>query len=390
MPTYDDTGTTAAYASKMPNLANDANINEAIQAYHYGDPTLSTDVSFTSSWTDPAVGIIGKLLYLNGQIDTKIAKSELTAKGSLISASAASTLSILSVGTDGYVLKANSGTSSGLSWYSLDTTHLNLNPSSQTIVGDMLLSKATPVFRINGTSGIPAIKIDRATGTIGDIQFRTGTSARWILRTNGTAESGSNVGSDFSIKSYADDGTTLLFTPISIVRSTGAVDIPTLTVSGTLTASGTLTGTLTGNASTATALQTARTINGTSFDGTANITVTYVATLEDSLVKQYSDTASISSTSVTNLCTLATASYSSAEVTLTLTQSGNVTTSRVIIINDGTNVSHNQYGVTSTGTEITHTLSSDISGGTMRLRLQSSTAGANTITAKMAITAIKV
>ena len=37
--------------------------------------------------------------------------------------------------------------------------------------------------------------------------------------------------------------------------------------------SGTFTGTLTGNASTATALQTARTINGVSFDGTGNITV---------------------------------------------------------------------------------------------------------------------
>lgn len=40
-----------------------------------------------------------------------------------------------------------------------------------------------------------------------------------------------------------------------------------------LTVNGTLTGTLTGNASTASALQTARTINGTSFNGTANIVI---------------------------------------------------------------------------------------------------------------------
>ncbi len=40
---------------------------------------------------------------------------------------------------------------------------------------------------------------------------------------------------------------------------------------------GTITAALSGNASTATALQTARTINGTSFDGTANITVTAAA-----------------------------------------------------------------------------------------------------------------
>jgi lysophospholipase L1-like esterase len=45
------------------------------------------------------------------------------------------------------------------------------------------------------------------------------------------------------------------------------------TVGGNLTVTGTMTGTIVGNATTATALQTARTIGGVSFDGTANITV---------------------------------------------------------------------------------------------------------------------
>ena len=51
---------------------------------------------------------------------------------------------------------------------------------------------------------------------------------------------------------------------------------PTLAVTGTTSVSGTNTGdqtSVTGNAGTATALQTARTINGVSFNGTANITV---------------------------------------------------------------------------------------------------------------------
>jgi hypothetical protein len=55
----------------------------------------------------------------------------------------------------------------------------------------------------------------------------------------------------------------------------------TLGVTGLITAtggvSGNVTGNLTGNASTATALATARNINGVSFDGTANITVTAAA-----------------------------------------------------------------------------------------------------------------
>lgn len=54
----------------------------------------------------------------------------------------------------------------------------------------------------------------------------------------------------------------------------------TLTISGDATITGTNTGdqtTITGNAGTATALETARTINGVSFDGTANIVVTAAA-----------------------------------------------------------------------------------------------------------------
>jgi hypothetical protein len=61
----------------------------------------------------------------------------------------------------------------------------------------------------------------------------------------------------------------------------GAPEVQTLaTLKADLGLSGTNTGdqtTITGNAGTATALQTPRTINGTSFDGTANITVTAAA-----------------------------------------------------------------------------------------------------------------
>lgn len=66
-------------------------------------------------------------------------------------------------------------------------------------------------------------------------------------------------------------------TPISVngVVISGS-STPTLAVTGTTAVSGTNTGdqtSVTGNAGTATALQTARTINGTSFDGTANIAI---------------------------------------------------------------------------------------------------------------------
>jgi hypothetical protein len=60
------------------------------------------------------------------------------------------------------------------------------------------------------------------------ISYRTGALQRFGLYVNNTAESGSNVGSDFAIRAYNDAGT-LLNTPVFIKRSTGNVGINTLT-----------------------------------------------------------------------------------------------------------------------------------------------------------------
>ncbi len=70
---------------------------------------------------------------------------------------------------------------------------------------------------------------------------------------------------------------------------------------------GNITGDVTGNADTATALETGRTINGTSFDGTGNITVTAAAgTLTGSTLKLNSGVTASSLTSVGTLSSLTT------------------------------------------------------------------------------------
>jgi len=54
------------------------------------------------------------------------------------------------------------------------------------------------------------------------ISYQTASSTRWQMGVSNTAESGANVGSDFSISAFSDAGA-YLYAPISIVRSTGAV-----------------------------------------------------------------------------------------------------------------------------------------------------------------------
>lgn len=95
------------------------------------------------------------------------------------------------------------------------------------------------------------------------------------------------------------------------------VDGATLTASASATVSGTNTGdqtSVTGNAGTATALQTSRTINGVSFDGTANITVTAAAgTLTGTTLAS-----NVVSSSLTSVGTLA-------NLTVTNTITGSIT-----------------------------------------------------------------
>ena len=90
-----------------------------------------------------------------------------------------------------------------------------------------------------------------------------------------TATTGTlTLGSYLTGGSY--NGSANVTTTVDATTTNTASKVVARDASGDFSA-GTITATLSGNASTATALQTARTINGVSFDGTANITVTAAA-----------------------------------------------------------------------------------------------------------------
>jgi hypothetical protein len=92
---------------------------------------------------------------------------------------------------------------------------------------------------------------------------------KWLTTDTGALRLYFDTGSAWAEASYLSTGGGTVAGNLSV---TG-----TLAVTGVLTATGGVVGDVTGNASTATALATARTINGVSFDGTANITVTAAA-----------------------------------------------------------------------------------------------------------------
>ncbi len=105
--------------TKIPGLSDQADIQAALRVYHYGSYTFDT------AETDPAELVNPSIAYtlndLQDQIDavsggSSIAVSSFNAKGDLLSASANDTLSVLSVGSNGRVLTANSSTTTGLEW----------------------------------------------------------------------------------------------------------------------------------------------------------------------------------------------------------------------------------------------------------------------------------
>ena len=187
-------GTASAWTSANPTLAvGELAIETDTDKYKIGDGS--------TAWTSLGYSSLPSTAIVNTVVD---------AKGDIMAATADNTLAKLTVGSNGQVLTAASGQSTGLQWATMTHTAITVADTTDTSCSVALFESATG---------------DLGPKTDGGITYNAGTG---VLTATGFA--------------------------------------------------GPLTGAVTGNASTATALATARTIGGTSFDGTGNIAVGLAAT----------------------------------------------------------------------------------------------------------------
>jgi len=136
--------------TKIPGYADAADIQAALRAYHYGSYTFDT------AETNPANLINPSIAYTINNLQTQITnigddyvdEDVLTAKGSLITASAASTPVELAIGTNGYVLTANSSATYGLEWALPAVTLSN----SVTLTNKTLTSPVVTGLTLNDSS----------------------------------------------------------------------------------------------------------------------------------------------------------------------------------------------------------------------------------------------
>lgn len=103
-----------------------------------------------------------------------------------------------------------------------DSTTGKLIQNSGVIIDDS--NNITGVASLTASATITALTgvINGAAASNRDVQYQTSGTQRWIVRTDNTAESGSNVGSDFKIVRHNDAGVAQ-DAPILITRSTGRV-----------------------------------------------------------------------------------------------------------------------------------------------------------------------
>jgi hypothetical protein len=108
--------------TKIPGYADAADIQAALRVYHYGSYSYDPANTSAASLVNPSIAYtINDLQEQIDDIIPGISPSVLTAKGDLISASSASTPSILSSGSQGQYLRVNTATTTGLEWGALPT-----------------------------------------------------------------------------------------------------------------------------------------------------------------------------------------------------------------------------------------------------------------------------
>lgn len=118
-----------------------------------------------------------------------------------------------------------------------------------------------------------AVSANGSVGTAGQLLTSNGSTVYWSAITGTTNIGQTSNSSTISITSSTGSGTTL-----AAANSTtaGLLSADAQTIAGVKTFSSAISGSITGNAGTATTLQTARNINGVSFNGSADVTITAV------------------------------------------------------------------------------------------------------------------
>jgi hypothetical protein len=114
----------ALYSTKIPGYADNADIQAAFKLYHYGSTEYNTANANTANLVNPSIAYT--LNDLQGQITGldpagSVSKSIIDGKGDLLVGLSNDTVDNLTVGSNNFVLTADSSATLGIKWSALPT-----------------------------------------------------------------------------------------------------------------------------------------------------------------------------------------------------------------------------------------------------------------------------
>ena len=180
--------------------------------HSFYDPTTATLYASLSSTGLTVTGVA----FAVGTTPATVGTLRIPNNGGLYSRNGANTanLSLLYLSTIDYLNLG--GTSVVYNMYRAASGHRFFNASTSEEWGRIF--KGYALFGYSALAAAQAVYLNNAAGYLKDINFQTGGVARWILRSDATAEAGSDAGSDFELLARGDSGS-YTDSPLKIVRA---------------------------------------------------------------------------------------------------------------------------------------------------------------------------
>jgi hypothetical protein len=208
------------YNTQIPSYSENADVQAAFRLYHYGSTDYNTANTNTANLINPSIAYTLNNLQTQINAISPLDVSIIDAKGDLLVGSANNTADNLPVGSNNYVLTADSTQTLGIKWAALDTTLTNTATFTNKTLTSPIINGLGVIFEgttddafettlsAQDPTSDRSIVIPNESGTLAlkDLSFntQTGTTYTFVLTDSGKLVTASNASSQtYSIPTNA-------------------------------------------------------------------------------------------------------------------------------------------------------------------------------------------
>jgi hypothetical protein len=434
-------GVTSAIQTQLDDKST-ASKTETFTNKTLTSPKINEDVALTATATELNY-VDGVTSAIQTQLDAKVDESIITAKGDLYVGSASATLDNLAVGSNGYLLTADSAEPLGVKWAAAPVSlpdqtgnsgeYLTTDGTTASWAAIPVTSAASPssagtVLGLTSTSSDNTALGHGPLTSLTTGVYNTGVGKNALLAlTSGVANTALGLGALKSNTSGSDNtalGLEALWANLNgqynVAVGRNAMQLNSSGAGNVVIGYQSLYRNTSGNSNTVVGSQAAGYITGSNntilgavaaYTGTNDITtgsnnilvgyraaatsagVSNEATIGDENINRFripgigldfGKTSTVSSNSATTIDSIALTSFTSAEYLLSLKQGSKIRTSKVIVQDDGTNVDMTEFAITETGGTMSGVVvSAAASSGNAVLQLTVTDAATTNVTVKL-------